>query len=221
MIRVLSGKQRDAYPDLFDQHFRLRYDVFVKGRGWSLPAADGLEIDQYDDSDAIYFLDVSEEDRIQGSIRITPTVKSSLIADYFPHLIENGQPARSSSIYECTRYIVQPPRKTRGDNRAAKSRIIGAMLEWCLDHRLTYLQTIIDSVALPTYLDLTAQTIPLGLPHPYGGGRKTPGGGDCMAIRWPVTQEVLDDIRNYGAPAEADPLLAHVAAAPPPAEFVH
>ena len=104
---------------------------------------------------------------------------------------------------------------------SAKSRIIGAMLEWCLDHRLTYLQTIIDSVALPTYLDLTAQTIPLGLPHPYGGGRKTPGGGDCMAIRWPVTQEVLDDIRNYGAPAEADPLLAHVAAAPPPAEFVH
>jgi hypothetical protein len=45
---------------------------------------------------------------------------------------------------------------------------------------------------------MTPQTIPLGLSHPYGGGRKTPGGGECMAIRWPISRQVLDDIRAYG-----------------------
>jgi acyl-homoserine lactone synthase len=213
MILTLKGSDRSAYPELFEQHFQLRFDVFVKGRGWSLPAANGLEIDQYDNADAVYFLDLNEENRIQGSIRITPTVKSSLIADYFPHLIENGESPRSPTIYECTRYIVLRPRKNRSDNRLAKSRIIGAMLDWCFDNGLTYLQTVIDSMALPTYLELTPRTIPLGLAHPYGGGRKTPGGGECMAIRWPITPEVLQDVRAYGGEAEADAMFAHVAAA--------
>jgi acyl-homoserine lactone synthase len=218
----LNGRDRKAHADLFDQHFRLRYEVFVKGRGWSLPAADGREIDQYDDDDAVYFLDLNEEHRIQASIRITPTIKSSLIADYFPHLIENGESPRSTTIYECTRYIVLPPRKNRTDNRLAKSRIIGAMLDWCYEHRLTYLQTVIDSIALPTYLELTSLTAPLGLPHPYGGGRKTPGGGECMAIRWPICPQVLQDVHNYGHPAHVVPALPHVAAAAPqPSALVH
>ena len=206
MIHVLSGSERGTYLDLFEQYFRLRHDVFIKGRGWSLPAGNGLEVDQYDDNEAIYFLDVGDENRIQGAIRITPTIKSSLIADYFPHLVENGELPRSPTIYECTRYIVIPPRKSRDDNRQAKSRIIGAMLDWCNDHELTYLQTIIDSAALPTYLDLTSLTIPLGLSHPYGGGRKTPGGGECMAIRWPICTQVIEDVRHYGGFATVEPL---------------
>lgn len=221
MIVVLKGSDRRANQELFEQHFRLRHTVFVKGRGWSLPAANGLEIDQYDNDDAVYFLDLNDERQIQGSIRITPTIKSSLIADYFPHLVENGEPARSPSIYECTRYIVLPPRKSRNDNRAAKSRIISAMLEWSLDRGLTFLQTVIDTAALPTYLELTPLTVPLGLSHPYGGGRKTPGGGDCMAIRWPICAQVLEDVRNYGSVEETLPLAAAYASRQSPAELVH
>lgn len=220
MILTLTLRDREAHQGLFSQYFRLRYDVFVKGRGWSLPTRNGAEIDQYDDDDAVYFLDVSEDGRIQGAIRITPTMKSSLVADYFPHLVENGKSPRSPSIYECTRYIVLPPRKSRDDNRAAKARIIGAMLEWCLDHELTYLQTIIDSVALPTYLDITPRTMPLGLTHSYGGGRKTPGGGECMAIRWPITTQVLDDVRRYGGFIDTDPMLPD-ALVEQAAELVH
>ena len=181
----------------------------MRGRGWSLPTINGLEIDQYDDDDAVYFLDLNEEDRIQGSMRITPTIKSSLIADYFPHLVENGQSPRSPTIYECTRYIMLPPRKSRHDCRLAKARLISAMLEWCLDHDLTFIQAVIDSAALPSYLELSPLVTPLGLSHPYGGGRKTPGGGDCIAIRWPICEQVLQDVRDYGGLMETAPLAAH------------
>jgi hypothetical protein len=44
---------------------------------------------------------------------------------------------------------------------------------------------------------MVPQTIPLGLPHPYGGGRGAPGGGDCIAFRWPVTREVADALHAY------------------------
>ncbi|MFL9828930.1 hypothetical protein, partial [Rhodoplanes sp. SY1] len=125
--------------------------------------------------------------------------------------VETGESPRSPTIYECTRYIVLPPTKSREANRAAKARIIVAMLDWSLARGLTFLQTVIDSGALPTYLELTPQTIPLGLSHPYGGGRKTPGGGECMAIRWPVTPAVLADVRAYGDTVEPAPAPAAAA----------
>ncbi len=198
MVIVLQGKDRRHQQKYFDQLFRLRHQIFVKGRGWSLPSVNDREIDQYDVDDAVYLLDLDEDDFIQGSVRMTPSERCSLLADYFPHLIESDASPRSPLVYECTRYIVLPSHKSRESNRAAKARLLGAAVEWSLDHGLSYLQTVIDSVTLSSFVEMTPQTIPLGLSHPYGGGRKTPGGGECMAIRWPISQQVLDDIRAYG-----------------------
>lgn len=198
MIITLSGSDRREHSRYFDQLFRLRHEIFIKRRGWSLPSVNGCEIDRYDDEDAVYFLEVDEHDVIRGTIRVTPSLKSSLLADYFPHLVEDGGPLRSSDIYECTRYIAMSSLKTRDENRAAKSRIISVMLEWSLERKLSFLQTVIETSTLASYLELTSQTVPLGLSHPYGGGRRAPGGGDCMAIRWPVTPQVLEEVRAYG-----------------------
>ncbi len=47
MIIVLNGRDRGVCRDLFEQQFRFRYEVFVKGQG--RPAsAEGSAIDQYD-----------------------------------------------------------------------------------------------------------------------------------------------------------------------------
>jgi acyl-homoserine lactone synthase len=198
MVIVLKGDQRAAYPEYFEKLFRLRHDIFIKGRGWSLPSRKGCETDQYDTSDAYYFLDLNDENTIEGSVRLTPTLRSSLLADYFPHLVERNVPPRGDGIFEATRYIVLPSRKSRGSIRAAKSRLLSAMLEWALGKKLSHLQTVIDTGTLSSFVEITPYTSPLGLSHPYGGGRGCPGGGDCMAFRWPVTLEVLEDIRNYG-----------------------
>ncbi len=199
MVFVLQGSQRREKKEYFDRLFRLRRQIFIKGRGWSLPSSNDQEIDQYDDDDAFYFFDLNENGDIQGSVRMTPTVKSSLLADYFPHLVENGLSPRSPDIYEATRYMVLPAQKTRENNRIAKARLLSALVEWCLSRRLTYLQTVIDSVTLSSFVEMTPQTIPLGLSHPYGGGRGVPGGGECMAFRWPITTEVLQTVQEYGA----------------------
>lgn len=197
MVIILNGSERRKHPDHFERLFRLRYRVFVKQRGWSLPAMNNREIDQYDDEDAVYFLDLDDEENIQGTVRMTPTVKSSLLADYFPHLVESGHSPRSQRIYEATRYIVLPSQKSREALRLAKGRLLTVLLEWCLDKRLSHLQTVIDAGTLSSFVEITQQTMPLGLPHPYGGGRGTPGGGECMAFRWPISLQVLDDVRAY------------------------
>jgi acyl-homoserine lactone synthase len=198
MVIVLNGSERRRQPDYFDRLFRLRYQVFVKQRGWPLPAVNSHEIDQYDDDDAVYFLDLDDNDRIRGTVRMTPTVKSSLLADYFPHLVENGQSPRSPHVYEATRYIVLPSQKNREALQLAKGRLLTTLLEWCLDRRLSHLQAVVDAAALSSFIEITPQTIPLGLAHPYGGGRGAPGGGECVAFRWPISLQVLDDVRAYG-----------------------
>jgi len=200
MVIVLNGSERRKHSDYFERLFRLRHQVFVKQRGWPLPSVNSFEIDQYDTEDAVYFLDLDAGGGIQGTVRMTPTVTSSLLADYFPHLIENGQAARSPHIYEATRYIVLPSHKTREALRSAKARLLTVLVEWCLSKRLSHLQAVVDSVALSSFVEITPRTIPLGLSHPYGGGRGTPGGGECLAFRWPISLDVLDDVRAYGVP---------------------
>jgi acyl-homoserine lactone synthase len=197
MILCLRGNERTAHSRLFDQLFRLRHDIFIKGRGWSLPCGEGRETDQYDVEEAVYFLDVNDEGLIEGSVRATPTMKYSLLADYFPHLIENGMPARAPDVYECTRYIVMPSRKSRESIRTGKARLLVALARWALEQKLTYLQTVIDAATLGSFVEMAPKTIPLGLSHPYGGGRGVPGGGECIGIRWPVGQELISDILEW------------------------
>jgi acyl-homoserine lactone synthase len=198
MLIILKGSQRKDHEEYFNQLFVLRHQVFVRGRGWSLPSINGREIDQYDTTDAYYFIDMNDDGLIEGHVRMTPTLTSSLLADYFPHLVENGMSPRSPHIYEATRYIVLPAQKTRDSNRIAKVRLLTALVEWCISMKLTHLQTVIDAGTLSSFVEITPDTIPLGLSHPFGGGKSAPGGGECMAFRWPITRKVLDDIARYG-----------------------
>jgi acyl-homoserine lactone synthase len=102
---------------------------------------------------------------------------------------------------------VLPSQKNKASLRLAKGRLLTVLLEWCLDKRLSHLQTVIDAGTLSSFVEITPQTTPLGLPHPYGGGRGTPGGGECMAFRWPITPQVLGDIRAYAGLAGSMPQL--------------
>jgi acyl-homoserine lactone synthase len=197
MIITLRGSDRKDRSEIFEQLFRLRHDIFIKGRGWSLPCGNGRETDQYDVDDAVYFIDFNEDGVIEGSVRATPTDRYSLLADYFPHLIENGMPPRAPDVYECTRYIVMPFRKSRENNRAAKARLLIALFQWAMTQKLSYLQTVIDAATLSSFVEMSPKTIPLGLAHPYGGGRGAPGGGECLAIRWPVCPEVITDVLEF------------------------
>jgi acyl-homoserine lactone synthase len=194
MVKVLSGAQRAQYPGYFEQLFRLRHRVFVLGRGWSLPCMQDKEMDQYDIDEAVYFFDINNDGVIEGSVRMTPSDKYSLLADYFPHLVENGQSPRSRDIYEATRYIVLPTQKTRDANRTAKTRLLIGVMEWCLSKKLTHLQTVIDSGTLSSFVEITPRTMPLGLSHPYGGGKSAPGGGEpapAAALRRNIVNGII------------------------------
>jgi acyl-homoserine lactone synthase len=198
MASHIRGGDRISHRQLMERIFRLRYQIFVVGRQWSLPSTNGMEIDQYDCPEAAYFYDQEDDGTISAHVRLTPTKTHSLLADYFPHLCEGDTDPRGETIWECTRYIVRPSKKSRERNRIAKAELVVTMLEWCKANGITHIQTVIDTATFPTFVEMTSETKPLGLSHLFGGGPEVPGGGECMAWRWPVTDKVIDDIRRYG-----------------------
>jgi len=193
-IIVLHGSDRGSNKEFFDQMFGFRHEVFANS-----PAASTLDapgVDKYDDDDAIYFLELDADQRVRASMRITPTVKSSLIADHFPELIDKGKAARGPTIYELNRHVWLTPQEERVQIRETV-RLLKAVLEWCLARRLSHLQILIDAAALPSYLALSPLTRPLGLPHPYVSNFEDSGEIELIAVRWPICPQLLQDIGRF------------------------
>lgn len=204
MIVTVSGRDRDAHQSIFNQMFQWRYDVFVIKRRWTLPCKGTLEIDQYDNGNAVYFYHVDDAGAITSHVRLTPSVTDSLLADCYAHLVECDTPIRSPTVYEGTRYIVLPRHKSRACNRAAKAELLLAMIEWARDQGIAHIQVIIDITLLASMIEMTPQVRPMGLSRPYAGGPEIDGGGEAIAIRCPVNEQVIQDLRAYGQFDNAD-----------------
>uniref|UniRef100_UPI002360520E acyl-homoserine-lactone synthase n=1 Tax=Brucella intermedia TaxID=94625 RepID=UPI002360520E len=48
-MKVLKAHDRERHPELFDQMFRGRAEVFHQRLRWPVSVRDGLEIDYYDE----------------------------------------------------------------------------------------------------------------------------------------------------------------------------
>jgi acyl-homoserine lactone synthase len=133
VIEVLSGVLPGENSAL-DQAFRLRHAVFVEERRWeALRRADGREIDQFDDADAVHLL-ATEHGLVLGYARLRSTAQPTLLAEVHSFLSRLPCP-RTPSVWEWTRYCVRPDRRSGNSPLGpVGSEIIVACVEWSLDH---------------------------------------------------------------------------------------
>lgn len=197
-IHYISGEDRRKEPLLFRKLFEARHRVFVQTRAWTLPSRANVEIDEYDVPEAQYFYGFDEAGAVVSHLRLTPTTTHSLMADYFPHLLEPGQSARRAGLYEATRYITPSSVRTRSAYKKAKAELLVAMLKWCLKNEVTEIQAVIDASALNHYLEAMPATFPLGLAAHYAGGPGVHGGGEALAVRCAVNGKTIRDVQAYG-----------------------
>lgn len=197
MIVQVSGSERKNRPELFEEMFRLRYRVFVETRRWSLATRGGLEIDEYDLPEAQYFFERGRDSSMVSYVRALPAQRS-LMADYFPHLVDAAVDPRDPLGIETTRLYVDRTALTSVDHRRAKAELLLAVFEWASTQGATHLQTVIESALYGSIVEMLPQTVALGLSRPYGGGPGTIGGGDTIALRCPVNHQSLCDLRMFG-----------------------
>lgn len=189
MIEAFTGLDESNYPAIFRKMYKQRYSIYVKRRKWKdLKPNRDLEKDQYDTKNAVYLLAMDERDEILGGLRLLPTDQPHILGDLFPHLAQNGKVPRGSDIYELTRFYVAP----FGANRQQRDWLIGVlsagMFEYCLEHGIRQVTSVIDTFLLPLMLSMEWPVKPLGLPGSYAEGT-------AIAIVTDVTERALATTR--------------------------
>jgi acyl homoserine lactone synthase len=108
MILAIEGVDRHAYPDLFEQMFRMRTAVFFERLGWDVTVVDGKEIDRFDGEDPLYLLCVDElTHELKGAVRLLPTTGPNMLRDVFAVLVPGGS-VESPLIWESSRFAINP-----------------------------------------------------------------------------------------------------------------
>lgn len=171
MMEMFTRHDQDRYPEIFEQMYRQRHDIYIKRRGWKgLKSKNEYEIDQYDTDEAVYLLAVDEDEKVKAGLRLLPTTGPHIFADLFSHLAANGEVPRGEHIMELTRFYVAPYGSNRHQRWWLSGVISIGMFEYCLRHGITHITSVIDTFLLTQMLEAGWKARPLGLPEHYGEG---------------------------------------------------
>lgn len=103
MMSIVSGDRTSFGPMAMQSLAEYRYRVFVERLGWTLPARDGLEYDQFDSEHTIYVV-ARRAGVIVGTARLLPTTRPYLLESCFPDLLGSIEPPRSECVWELSRF---------------------------------------------------------------------------------------------------------------------
>src|SRR5262245_33587743 len=144
-IHIVTPANRALYEDVVQQSLRVRYDVFVRERGWAaLQRSDGRDVDAYDQADTVYILAIDGE-RVVGGQRLCPTTRPHLLSDVFPHLAHVRGIPTGPDIWECSRYFVVKERRSGRTD----CRLLAAVQEFGLQEGISQLTAVVETWWLP------------------------------------------------------------------------
>src|SRR5206468_8156107 len=104
MIDLVLPEARFRFAGALMEMHRDRKSVFVDRLGWALPARGSwLEVDQFDDDYAVYLL-AREQERHQGSVRLLPSTRPTMLDTLFSELCPDGVPS-GEDVWEISRLV--------------------------------------------------------------------------------------------------------------------
>jgi acyl-homoserine lactone synthase len=162
-VHVIRRDNRHLYSDILEDYFRLRHQIYVVERKWSvLDRPDKREIDQFDTDETVYLLGLEGHAIIAG-MRLVPTSGPTLLSELFPKLSLDG-PVRRPDVYELSRIFVVRNRRGEHAGPRAEAVIQAAAMEYGLSVGLSAFTIVLESWWLPRLLDQGWVARPLGLP---------------------------------------------------------
>lgn len=169
MLHIVTSQTSDLFCAELNEAFRLRYRVFVEEKGWSdLHREDGVETDRFDDEHAVHMLYI-EDGRVIGYQRMLPTTRPHLLSDVMPELCEGQRPA-GPTIWEWTRYCVEPGHRERGRMLSpVANALLSGIVEWGLDTGVDTIVIEMNPLWLLRLVQLHFRVTPLGLPKVING----------------------------------------------------
>ena len=106
MIKAISHLNLSDCGPLYLGQFKLRHQEFIERQDYDVKTLHGMEFDEYDTLASVYLV-YSENGRdVLGVSRLTPTDKGCMLADHWPHLVEDKSLLGAPDIWEGTRFCI-------------------------------------------------------------------------------------------------------------------
>ncbi|MDI7863881.1 acyl-homoserine-lactone synthase [Rhizobiaceae bacterium n13] len=212
MIRIFNGASRDHHARELSEMFRLRKMVFHDLLGWDVTVDGDWEIDGYDRANPIYVLSYAPNGRLRGALRLLPTLGPNMLDDTFPVLLGGNPEIRSASVWESSRFCIDPEiSQDRASNQVtiAAAELMCGVGELGLASNLSHIVTVTD-----VFLERMFRR--MGCPGERIGEPQRIGSVHAVAIAWEISQELLDRMKAVAAIADtvlAEPMSLEMARA--------
>lgn len=148
MMLLIKPEYYGCFVDDLAEMHRLRYRVFKQRLDWDVQVSGDMEVDEFDVLRPVHLLHRSGDGRLQGCVRLLPSIGPTMLRDTFPVLLD-GQPApRSESVWESSRFALDiPPEALKATSGIASAtyELFAAMIEFGLSVRLTEIVTVTDA----------------------------------------------------------------------------
>lgn len=148
MIHLLTEQHYGTFAETLVAMHRLRYRVFKKRLEWEVEISGDMEVDSFDSLHPTYLVQLATDGRIQGCVRLLPSIGPTMLRDTFPALLAGHSAPSSSSIWESSRFALDittdAPKGSHGI-ACATYELFAGMIEFGLSRRLTDIVTVTDA----------------------------------------------------------------------------
>lgn len=146
MMLLIESGYRSAFTSQIMEMHRLRCRVFKERLDWGVDVRDGLEVDQFDQCDPVYLLNLDSTGRVQGCVRLLPTLGSNMLRDTFSELLNGNACPAAANIWESSRFALdlQGSASGSGTLSPATAEMFAGMIEFGLSRSLVDIVTVTD-----------------------------------------------------------------------------
>lgn len=149
MIVLVNGSERDKSRVLVNDMYRQRARVFKERLGWDVVVQDGLEMDRFDEVNPLYLISVDDvTGALRGSLRLLPTTGPNMLRDVFPELLPDGLVVESATIWESSRFSMDPDAAVPLPGRTISyvtGELLAGLVEVGLSAGLTEIVSVFDA----------------------------------------------------------------------------
>lgn len=196
MIRIYNYNNLKNHPVEISEIFKLRKKVFHDLLKWDVKLEGDWEIDEYDKANPVYVASYDDTTKkLRGALRLLPTLGLNMLNDTFPQLIGAKKEIRSASVWESSRFCIDPE---ISQNRAVNQVTIAAAELMCGVGELSIESQISDIVTV-TDVFLERMFRRMGCPGNRLGAPQKIGSVKAVALAWEIDENLLTTMKSVAS----------------------
>ena len=195
MIHVIKIDNQHLYARQLDQLFRMRKSFYADQYQWdALRTEKDWETDPYDHDHVVYLVNLDRFGDITATFRLNPSLHPNLLGDGAPQYIATGQPPRSETVWDLSRWMVTPENRRTHDKEIApvQQELLVALMEFCQSRGITHVSMLTEAAFVKRLRRIDWPLEELGPATPYTDGV----GGVAQAILVETGPHMLASIRD-------------------------